>query len=361
MMNEKKTTKHTGGKQALCRILAALAVLALLVGIVLPGLGEEAEKPAAIPELPEYFKEWVEVPELTDRLVPLDLSCEKDGIRLEVTWGAATDIGALFIYTMQDLQGARFEPNTAMRLDMLPVDDWFSGFTVLDVNNNRKFTMAAFYSYESPETVTKDNVMTLGVRALDIHEEKHLDIRGLLDKYGSRAKFTEVPELRSYYYLKSTDLADGEFYTAEDYRNAGLKVLDYTDPISVRLHKNVVLTGIGMLDECLHIQLRYVNNDPVLIDGIEHKPISSVYITNSNGFHLTGPEYPLPVPIMLDTGDGTNDETEEFILPWDSFAQETEGIRVNIVENTEILEGNWQVRVPLESVWVGDPAYLENK
>ena len=129
----------------------------------------------------------------------------------------------------------------------------------------------------------------------------------------------------------------------------------------MRLHKNVVLTGIGMLDECLHIQLRYVNNDPVLIDGIEHKPISCVYITNSNGFHLTGPEYPLPVPIMLDTGDGTNDETEEFILPWDSFAQETEGIRVNIVENTEILEGNWQVRVPLESVWVGDPAYLENK
>ena len=179
MMNEKMKVKHPGGKQVLCRILAALAVLALLVGIVLPGLGEEAEKPAAIPELPEHFKEWVEVPELTDRLVPLDLSCEKDGIRLEVTWGAATDIGALFIYTMQDLQGARFEPNTAMRLDMLPVDDWFSGFTVLDVNNNRKFTMAAFYSYESPETVTKDNVMTLGVRALDIHEEKHLDIRAV--------------------------------------------------------------------------------------------------------------------------------------------------------------------------------------
>ena len=360
-MNEQKRNKHTGGKQFLCRILAALAVLALLVGIVLPGLGEDTETPPEIPKISEYILDRMECRELAGKLVPINLSCENEGIRLEVTWGAVAEKNAMFIYSMQDMEGLRVQPSTSLQLDPFPRSFRQSGFAVLDTSStDGKITMAAFYHFESPEEITDSSMVALGVRALDVRGEKQMYIRGLLDKYGSRAKFTDLPEILNHYY-KNDDFENPEYYTTEDYRNAGLKVLDYTDPISVRLHKNVVLNGIGVLDGYLHIQLNYVDNDPVYVGDFPHRPLYNVYITDNDGYHLAGEVYPLPVPLMLDTGSGLTWETEEFVLPWDPELQAKTGIRVNIVENSEILEGNWQVRVPLESVWAGDPAYLENK
>ena len=361
MMNEQKRNKHTGGKQVLCRLLAALAVLALLVGIILPGLGEEAEKPAGIPEMPDYLLDRMECRELAGKLIPLNLSCESEGIRLEVLQGAMAEKSAMFIYTMQDLEGQRVQPGSSLQLYMSPRNSGMSGFAVLDKSRtDGKITMAAVYHFESPEDAADSSVVTLGVRAMDVREEKHMYIRGLLDKYGSRAKFTDLPEILSHFF-KNDDFENPEYYTLEDYQNAGLKVLDYTDPLSVRLHKNVLLTGIGVLDGYLHIQLAYVDNGPVMIGDCAHWPLDNVYITDNQGYHLAGDPYPLPVPLMLNTGSDTDRETEEFVLPWDPELQAKTGIRINIIENADIIEGNWQVQVPLESVWAGDPSHLENK
>ena len=111
----------------------------------------------------------------------------------------------------------------------------------------------------SPEEITDSSMVALGVRALDVRGEKQMYIRGLLDKYGSRAKFTDLPEILNHYY-KNDDFENPEYYTTEDYRNAGVKVLDYKNPLSVRLHKNLELSGIAVADGQLHVQVHYLEN-----------------------------------------------------------------------------------------------------
>ena len=55
--------------------------------------------------IPDYVSE--NYPQFNDCLVPVNLSCEDQGIRMDIIYGAVREQKALFVYSVEDLEGAR--------------------------------------------------------------------------------------------------------------------------------------------------------------------------------------------------------------------------------------------------------------
>ena len=358
MMNEKKTTKHAGGKQVLCRILAALAVLALLVGIVLPGLGEEAEEPAAIPELPEYCLHWMNDAELADKLVPLNLSCENEGIRAELLYAAVNEKDALIIYSFQDLESDRINPDGFPCLPSFVPGVQHGHYITLKYDEaEHKILCAGFIQHSNPNGFPLSG-LSFRAASMEVYRKSELYITGMLQKYGGKAELVEMPEILDRHY-KVYDDENPVYYTAEDYRNEGVRVLDYKNPLTVRLHKHIDLSGIGVVDGKLHVQVHYTN-DAFRTYPSPFGSISSVYVALiNNGEYVDNGSWLGSVSWSI-YGTGMPD-FEEYIFPWDFKEGDNPAIRVEITEVTDMINGSWNIDVPLETVWVGDPSFLENK
>ena len=336
------------------RILSALAVLALLVGIVLPGLGEEAEKTAEAPVLPDYFRGWTEVPELAGRLAPLNLSCESEGIRMEVTAGAIAENKALFIITLQDLEGGRLAFNSSETFDTDSMV--FSGLEYQMIRydeEERKKTYLFSIEYNSPEGIITDSAVPLRLACVELRKQETLDIQDMFAEYGSSAAFVDVPELRDLF-IKNDDPDNPEFYTAQDYTDMGIRALDYTHPLSVRLHDRVELSGIGVDNGMLHVQLHYVNNDYELLAGnIYHVPVGAYVRFLRNGT-IVFPNDGTPDWMAWKAG---GEEFEDYFTPWDPEKTDIPKIEVTFTETGDVITGDWEVRVPLEPVWLMDTPY----
>ena len=359
MINERKRNiKHTGGKQILCRILAALAVLALLVGIVLPGLAEEVEEPAAIPELPGHCFLWMKDAELPDKLVPLNLSCESEGVRMELLYAAVNEQEALYIYSFQDLEGDRINMNGFSCLPAF-IHGMSTGYciTLKYDEAEHKALYAGYIEHSYPDGFA-DSTLSLTASNLDVYRKSDLYITGMLRKYGGKAELVEMPEILGRHY-KEYDEENPVFYTAEDYRNEGVRVLDYKNPLSVRLHKNLDLSGIGVVDGKLHVQLHFTNEAfrtyPSSIGSLHLIDVSLI----NNGEYVDDGSWLGSVSWSLN--GGTMPDFQEHIFPWDFTEGDHPAIRVEITDVADIIAGSWRIDVPLESVWVGDPACLENK
>ena len=352
MMNEqKRNMKHTGGKQVLCRILAALAVLALLVGIVLPGLGEEAEKPAEATELPDYCLHWMNDLELTGKLVPVNLSCEAEGIRAELLYAAVNEQEAEFVYSFQDLEGDRINMNGIPCVPSFVPGETRGHYTTVKYDEAEdKYIFAGYVQYSNPEGFPNS---TLSFRAanIEVYRKSELYITGMLRKYGEKARLVEMPEILDRYY-KNYDEDNPVFYTAEDYRNEGVQVLDYKNPLSVRLHKNLDLSGIGVVDGKLHVQLHYSNEAfrtyPSSRNSIHMVDVSLI----NNGEYVDN--YSWLGSVTWSLYDNGMPDFEEHIFPWDIKEGDHPAIKVEITEVADIINGNWKIDVPLESVWVGE-------
>ena len=271
----KRNMKDIPIKKILCRLLAAAAALALLLTVI-PGFGEGAETagapeqaaPSAAPAesflSPEAIRShfW-RVPDeekgIVDDLVPLNLSCEDNGIRLEIIAGAVKEHQALFVYSLQDLEG---------KIDVdfvFPIVDFSCApvrshgtYTFLHHSEtDPKVTYIAFLQFDAPAELPEK--ITASMSSLQVEHTSDLFIQGMLEKYGSRSDLVDVPEILKRY-PKNDDPENPEYYTTEGYRNTGVKVLDYKNPLSVRLHKNLELSGIAVADGKLHVQVHYLEN-----------------------------------------------------------------------------------------------------
>ena len=244
MKREKKQNmKDIPIKKILCRLLAAAAALVLLLTVI-PCFGEGAETagapeqaaPSVAPAESLLSSEAIRshfwrVPDeekgIVDDLVPLNLSCEDNGIRLEIIAGAVKEHQALFVYSLQDLEGDRIEAYSGLPLAHFSYGAAGSqgGYALLDHSEtDSKFTYTAFLQYDTPDELSGE--ITASLSSLQITHTSDYFIQGMLEKYGSKADLVDVPEIvRSA--VKGQNGEENEYYTTEDYRNAGVKVLDY--------------------------------------------------------------------------------------------------------------------------------------
>lgn len=368
MKSEKKrNTKNITARQVLCRLLAAAAALVLLLTVI-PCFGEgagtagapEQAAPSAAPAesllSPEAIRSrlW-RVPDeekgIVDDLVPLNLSCEDNGIRLEIIAGAVKEHEALFVYSLEDLEGNQINEDTAFPLvDFCLMTPSSGGYSCLDSGQaGPKHTYTAFIQFDTPAALPEK--MTASLSSLLVEHTSDLFIQGMLEKYGSRSDLVDVPEVleRS---LKNDDPENPEYYTTEDYRNAGVKVLDYKNPLSVRLHKNLELSGIAVADGQLHVQVHYLENAHRSWPTALHS-ISSVWVDfGFYGNYISQRSWQDSVSWSV-SGNQYFPDYQEFIFPWNPKEGDRPVIRVQVTEVAEEIFGNWNIDIPLADVWKG--------
>ena len=305
-------------------------------------------------------------PDCISDFVPVGLSCEKDGFRLELVSASVNEQLAFLIFSLQDLEGDRLTSETD---PLIELPESLTGqhleaykLNLLYDEASRKRTFAMEYRYDSPDVLHNGTQQVTAVLPeLYIIKSNQQPLGEFLGKCGDRASLVDVPQLIP---ISFSDI-DGTTreYGTSWYRDRGIQVLDYTHPLSVRLHGNLELSGIGLIDGLLHVQLHYVDNMMLKSDG-------SVLHTHIPAAHVSSPCEPFPDPVNAMQWDSDSDGQADFIEYVYSCQTEAEAAKDLNVFSMEILdwfEGPWTIEVPLETVWTGGytpikgdiPAYIE--
>ena len=98
--------------------------------------------------------------------------------------------------------------------------------------------------------------MTVGFENLSIDNQTSVDLLPMLEQYGEKAETVDPPTLLPVFRYDGTYMR----LVPDEEARKNVKVLDYTKPLNVPLAKDIPLTGIGWVDDVLHVQLHYANN-----------------------------------------------------------------------------------------------------
>ena len=371
------TEKPARDSRVYYRLAAVAAAMVLLLGIVVPTVGgnsglfrwpdqqrntpdQIAAQPAptdfvplAMPEeQPAYFAEIRAFdPNFVSALVPVDAGCEKEGIRLEVLYGAVREDQAMLIYSLRDLEGK----NRINELTENPVFPGISGFDryedILSEYDaeNQQFIGGMVIYYQDLASCLEESAVPLRMSRLDVCSQVSA-VCARTPEDNVSPGLVELPELMDYY-IRSVNGGKREYYTTEDYRAAGRKVIDYSTPAGQVLSSQVLLSHDGVYGDEFHVQLQYKdwaywplrNVDVVLLDeeGIERGP---------DGWegHM-----------RWDTDRNGDPDFEEFVFSIDPEVAGSLRYRVDITETTEVVEENWEVKVPLSGIWTGVAEYSD--
>ena len=278
-------------------------------------------------------------PEIREELIPVNLSCEKQGIRVELLSALVQDREAWVMYTVQDLDGDRISGRSMEQYRPYAVTvisqnlDMMSGtvFTEYD-ETTHKMTVAEYVLYDQP-VEPYNGPVTFGIKNITISGHTDTDLTPLIGQYGKTAEGIEPPEML---FTEPTDLKR--------------KVLDTHDPLDIQIDEGVVLTGIGVIDNELHIQLQYPDNRLIwFADNTRYHKMIMSYVSYS----FENREHDINEHFMSacwdENGDGVEDR-EEFIS---RLKQEDADKAVTILCVERILESiedNWEIQIPLCSV-----------
>jgi hypothetical protein len=282
--------------------------------------------------------------DLVDALVPVNLSYEKSGIRLDVLQGAVTETEALLVYSIEDLEGGRINEHTEN--EMYPVIVGYTGCdTVLaeyDEAGNRCF-FGIYIQYQDLASCLDGPVFPLCIPYLNKTEIKDTVIQASPDSSESPA-LVAMPKQADWY----IEPAEGP-----EPRKRDPKVIDYSSPQDIPLGPHVRLSQAGVVDGQFHVQLHYVDNTPVpVMESGEYQSLVHVDVSleNQPGWNQC---------IRWDENGDEVTDFEEFVFTLNGKQAGSLEYRVEIAETTEVLADGWKVEVPLQDVWAGTATYTD--
>lgn len=295
-------------------------------------------------------------PEAAEFLMPVNASCEREGIRLEVLSAVVKDGKAYVTFSMQDLEGDRLdefvtasfsdlafpaEPRTEE--DDVPI----STIAVLSYDAETKTGIYAQEFEYDPALVGEDYEIPLYIRYLFMRKYDVLNLQPLLEEHGRDAEAAQAPEHAQPLLMNNP---------------ASRAILDPAANLEIPLNDYVELSGIGWIDGQLHVQIHYLP-DRMEKDDAGTYPLVFCYIQmmGADGFS-PWIRYKDQADSMNfgwawdDNGDGFN-EWEEYIFPCtpDEVREGTLRAVTNFIRETEALEGNWYVKIPLRMIRFENP------
>ena len=307
--------------------------------------------PPVTPEEP--WRKWIaetDSAEKADSLRPVGLCCESEGIRFTVEAASVDDESIDLLYSLEDLEGNRINEETHI-WGGVDVQCGGLGETWLRTNGGILYTpgrMSARLSHYLTDGTAAPGQNLSAAFSMDklaLLEHNILDLSPYLAEYGENAKAVDL------------DAAPSSWIVSMGENPAPLyRVLDVSSPLDISLHPNVRLDGIGMIDDQCHVRLRYVDNDPVAESSADRsfQPLDAVLIlsTKANEVYPYSARFDV-LDVCWSDPDGSAAEAHELVFP----LEEKEEIPLYIRTLTGIVDGDWKVELPLDSIWIGPEDY----
>ena len=305
---------------------------------------------ASVEEVNAMLYQWW--PEGAKALMPVNAVCENQGIRMEVLSAVAEKEKLLMIFSAQDLEADRLSGNTQVEMEIPSMPGSYgaskdSAEPVYDAEN-RKVTSSEYSVYSKDLSYTGENLM-LRVPWLQDVEATETDLLPLLDRYREKAAYVAAPENARILW----QIGDVSWKVPAD-----LQVLDPAGSLEIPLCDGAALSGIGIRDGLLHVQLHYLDNHWIEIRQDNHK---MSYVPVSGFVSLTFPEDGTLEDYANQGLNGIGslgwDEDQDGNCDWEEylFTLPPEGLeRASLQAKMEVqktpLMGPWEVTVPFRMI-----------
>ncbi len=202
-----------------------------------------------------FYRIW---PQAAQALKPVNLSCESQGIRMEVVSATLNGSETLVTLTMQDLECNRVD-ETMDLFDSAVLQLPYNGSgTCMQTGYDPETKTASFAVYmkfdmdERP--VESDKVSFRVSRFISNKKTQTVNLTPLIPGEITEAESMPVPAIRGWGGSPASDRKDA---ATEKARN--LMVLNTNNSLEIPVVDGVTLTGIGIVDGFLHVQIRYAD------------------------------------------------------------------------------------------------------
>ncbi len=237
--------KESPGLKRATGIIAAFAMVAVLgMSTALAAFNDDVNQ--------ILYQIW---PHAALALRPVSLVSESQGIRMEVVSALLDGTESLVTLTMQDLEGDRIDGTTDLfdsAVLELPYDG--SG-TCIQTGYDPETKTAAFAVYMDFNMTAPDESDKVSFRVsrfLSHKQEQTLDLTEYLTEAAKEADSMPVPPIRGWGGSPENKQA------AEDQARR-MRVLNTQNSLEKPITDGVTLTGIGIIDGTLHVQVRYTD------------------------------------------------------------------------------------------------------
>ena len=303
----------------------------------------------------EEFNGWLYQlwPEAAMKLMPVELSCEDKGLRLEVTSATAEGSEILISYTVEDLE-RKNRLETVARYPQVVCSTSNGVETEIGTEHydkaEQKWYFAEYVKYTKDLIPPKNDAMTLWWQCFEYNENHNLDLFQNYKEYGDQVKTTsEIPEK-----VIVNDMSFAESGLPETFQ-----MIDSNSSLEIPLFENVYLSGIKMIDGWLHIQLHYVDHHMINSDegmyrpytiwfgGVVDEPYEDDAFFRERRVLIWGGQ----IPYSRGWDGTTLHEWEEYVFPVNEELLEKSGsIPMSIHKTLGLVNANIKVQIPLRLV-----------
>ncbi len=306
------------------RVIALVAVIILCITISVPVLAATVD--------PVYLMLYRVSPSLAQMLKPVQLSCEDNGIKMEVESAYIHENEANIVVSMQDLEGNRIDQTIDLydsyRINR-PFDSTGSCRRLDYDEETGKATFLITISQWGNKDIGGDKI-TLYVREFLSHKQKFdgeipLDLSTVTTATKMQKKYYTGMGFNSMLYAEEEIREELCLVPSDDY---GKFVVD-----------GIELTGYGYIDGKFHIQVGIPNR-------LENDNHGSFYVFDENGekrycdYHISWKE----------TVDETVITYEEYIFDIPMEEMKKQKLYGEFITSKGTTKGNWQVTFPLENM-----------
>ena len=317
----------------------------------------------------EDFNAWLYRiwPEAATALMPVDMSCENNGIRLEIISAVADGEELYITYSMEDLVKDRLntECSPVMYVDDARSYDWESSFEQpIRDEATGKIIFGEHFTYNGNITAA-DNVLNAHIHSFISHRQTALvDLFPYLEQFGSEVKTATVPE-------GAGTLWRADVYAEQDVEKrsgsvpADTQVINPAYSREIRLADTVFLSGIGMVDGRLHVQLHFVDHQKRTIgeylDTVSYRPDETeVLLRDKDSETWYDEKYlvqDIPGGAVCGIGWGTQPDDPQtpeyaeliFAADADNLSPDMQDFLIDISQAVPVV-GGWSAEIPVRLI-----------
>lgn len=267
-------------------------------------------------------------PLIAQKLKPVNISCEDNGIKMEVIAANVEDNKADILMSVQDVEGGRLDETT----------DLFDSYSIHTPYDQSGGCFLVEYDEEAATAIFKLEIEQMN-QALIPGDKITFSVGEIL--YGKRHSISELKEIDLKNlpiindYKDNPDIRGGSIIDPDSPDLEVMRLMEPNEEAAIVLEEGVTLTGYGILDNSLHVQVRYS-------DILETDNHGWIYLKNKNG------EIDYGQNNVAFWADNETDSYEEYVF----------NIPVDDLNSYEIwgefwtcnggsIKGDWQVTFPL--------------